>query len=211
MEQQQRSLFFTAAVGLIILAIIVGSIYYLVKFIQTRVASSRQTQPSTQTVESSGSPQEVAEGEQTPEFSGDLPQTGSVASDNKTYNGGSFQLSFSKNWGVLTCTNSANLELDPANGIDSKIECGSALKPVTIIVDDISGCSGENIKIGETLAVKSKKVEGGYTSYQWCTKTEPVLNITHRVSKGGEKAVSPEDYYLKIEEMISSISFGRGS
>lgn len=212
MEQQQRSLFFTAAVGLIILAIIVGSIYYLVKFIQGRVASSRQTQTSTQTTaQPSGSPEEGAEDEQAFGISGDLPQTGSTATDNKTYDSGTFQLSFSKNWGLLACTNSANLELDPINSADSKIECAVASKPITIIVDNISGCSGDNIKIGNTALVKSKTVEGEYISYQWCTKTEPVLNITHRVSKNGEQATSPIDYSSQIEELISKLTFISGS
>lgn len=212
MEQQQRSLVFTAAVGLIILAIIVGSIYYLVKFIQSRVASSRQTpQASVETfAQASGAPAGGSvRGSQI--SIGDLPQTGSIPSDNKTYNGGNFQLAFSKNWGLLSCANSANLELDPLNSADNKAECSIASKPITIIVDNISGCSGENIKIGNNEVLKNKKVEGGYSAYQWCTKTEPVLNITHRVSKGGETAVSPDDYSSQIEEMISKLTFIRGS
>src|SRR3989338_6656898 len=108
MEQQQRSLIFTAAVGLIILAIIVGSIYYLVKFIQGRVASNSQSPQSsvTQIEEFAvGSPNPQA---QVPQ--GQIPQPpstspgqagGSPASDKKVYNSGEFQFVYPKNWGLL--------------------------------------------------------------------------------------------------------------
>lgn len=213
MEQQQRSLVFTAAVGLIILAIIVGSIYYLVKFIQSRVASTRQSpQASVETmVQSSSSPEGSIQGEQISGISGALPQTGNQPADKKVYNPGNFQAPYPKNWGILNCTNSANFELDPLSGADSKIACGIALKPVTVLVDNIEGCDGENVKIGGIDVIKSKAMDGGYTSYRWCTKTNPVLNITHRVSKGGERAVSPNDYSSAIEEMISKLTFVHGS
>lgn len=215
MEQQQRSLFFTAAVGLIILAIIVGSVYYLVKFIQSRVASSRQSpQASVEIIaQASGSPEGGSvQGEQIFGASpGIIPQTGNLPADKKIYNSGSFQLIYPKNWGILTCNNSKNIELDPLSSSDNKITCESAVKPITVLLDNINGCEGENKKIGNTWVVKSKKVDGGYTLYRWCTKTDPVLNITHRVSKGGEKAVSPDDYSGQIEEMILKLTFVRGS
>lgn len=222
MEQQQRSLAFTAAVGLIILAIIVGSVYYLVKFIQGRVASTRQApQASVETVaQASGSPEGGSvQGEQIPGGQAEtIPQTpiapgqtGNPPADKKFYNAGNFQIVYPKNWGILNCTNSLHFELDPLSGSDSKIKCESAVKPITVLVDNILGCEGESIKIGIMGAVKSKKVEGGYTVYRWCTKTKPVLNITHRVSKGGEKAVSPDDYSAQIEEIISKLTFSRGS
>lgn len=208
MEQQQRSLAFTAAVGLIILAIIVGSVYYLVKFIQSRVASSRQSpQASVETVaQSSGVSTEAIS--RTPIQPG---QTDNPPADKKIYNSGTLQVRYPNKWGILTCTNSLHFELDPLSGADSKVACDSAAKPITVQVDNISGCEGENIKIGNIEVVKSKEVDGGYTAYRWCVKTDPVLNITHRVSKGRERAVSPNDYSSQIEEMISKLTFVRGS
>lgn len=220
MEQQQRSLIFTAAVGLIILAIIVGSIYYLVKFIQTRVASSRQTaQASVEVIsQASASPEGSVQGQQaiqssqiTPEAQKTEPQgetKGGVAgaqatADQKIYNGAGFKLSYPKAWGLLSCTNSSNIELDPANGADLKVSCSTARKPITILVNDNWGCSGESVKIGNITVNRSKQSDGGYTKYQWCTKTVPMLNITHRVSTN-DPASSKTDYSAQIENIIAS-------
>lgn len=222
MEQQQRSLVFTAAVGLIILAIIVGSIYYLVKFLQGRVASSLKPQASVETItQASSSPEggdiagaEIAPGNipQTPIQSGQTDTSEQGPSlDKKVLNAGDFQLAYPKSWGLLTCTNSQNFEFDTGNPADTKIACDFALKPVTVIIESINGCEGQTVKIGNTEVIKSKETVGGYTAYQWCTKTTPLLNITHRVSQGGEKATSTQDYSKQIEEIISSLTFARGS
>lgn len=223
MEQQQRSLFFTAAVGLIILAIIVGSVYYLVKFIQSRVASSKlPPQASVETL-AEGSGDQISGntgGQIIASPNAILPQTGgqvtasderNLSSNKKLYNSGTFQVNYPNTWGILNCTNSLHFELDPSSGADGKIECSSALKPITVLVDNIEGCEGDNIKIGNIDVIKSKKTEGEYTAYRWCSKTDPVLNITHRVSKDGGRAVSPVDYSVQIEEMINQLTFARGS
>jgi len=228
MEQQQRSLIFTAAVGLIILAIIVGSIYYLVKFVQGRVASNKQSPQASVTqiaedfaVSSGGIIQDPqnASPAATPIFvvsasprAAQVPQTGTnTASDKKVHNSGQYQLVYPKNWGILSCTNSGNTELDPLNGQDQSLACELAVKPITIVVGDIKGCEGEASKVGNVDVVKSQASDGGYTKHQWCTKTTPVLNITHRVSTGGERATSKEDYSKQIEEIIANLTFTRGS
>lgn len=243
MEQQQRSLVFTAAVGLIILAIIVGSVYYLVKFIQTRVSSSRQSpQASVESIaEASAFPVEgdsiqgeqaapsadrqnqgtIQSGTSTPQVT-QTPKTaqtsqageskgGIVSADKKIFDGGNFQLSYPKNWGVMACTNSKNLEFDPVNNADFKEVCNYALKPITVLVADSSGCSGDAVKFGNVQTSRSVQADTGYVKYQWCTKTTPVLNITHRVSKGNDPASSKEDYSKQIEEMIGKLTFSRGS
>lgn len=223
MEQQQRSLIFTAAVGLIILAIIVGSIYYLVKFIQTRVASSRQTAQSSveMIAQASASPEGSVQGQQTTqspqiteeaqktEVPGDTKggvQAPQTATDKKLYNGTGFRLSYPNAWGLLSCTNSSNIEFDPVNSADSKVSCGTASKAITVLVNDNWGCSGEQINIGTVAVNKSKQSEAGYTKYQWCTKTTPMLNITHRVSLSNDPASSKTDYSAQIENMIASFS-----
>jgi len=239
MEQQQRSLVFTAAVGLIILAIIVGSIYYLVKFIQTRVSSSRQTpQASVEVVaEASALPTEaknIQDSQVIPDPSITQPiQQGSIQSgaaisrtspavqtaetkggvvvsgEWKIFDTGNFKLSYPKSWGLLTCANSNNLELDPKNSADSKTVCNYSVKPITVLVEDVSGCAGEVVNIGNIAVTKSKQGDSGYTKYQWCTKTAPVLNITHRVSTGNDPASLREDYSKQIEEMIGKLTFTR--
>lgn len=224
MEQQQRSLIFTAAVGLIILAIIVGSIYYLVKFIQGRVASNGAS-PSpvaTEIAEDFAVPSSTSSGFLTgspsPSVRTQVPQTGVVpqtggnpASDKKVHNAGDFQLTYPKAWGIITCSNGKNVEFDPVNSADSNIACDVAIKPVTVIVSDISGCEGQAAKIGNIDVIKSQVTDAGYTKYQWCTKTTPALNITHRVSQGGERATSKQDFSRQVEEIIATLSFGRGS
>jgi hypothetical protein len=215
MEQQQRSLIFTAAVGLIILSIIVGSIYYLVKFIQGRVATSRQTTQTEQVADGSVNPEGSVEGTQlSPNADNGIPTpqvNGNPASDKKVYNGSSFQLAYPNNWGVVTCDNAQNFELDPSNSEDSKISCNVATKAVTVLVGDVRGCEGDVSKVGNVDVVKSQGADGNYIKYQWCTKTTPVLNITHRVSPDSDPATTKEDYSRQIEEMISSLSFSTGS
>lgn len=229
MEQQQRSLVFTAAVGLIILAIIVGSIYYLVKFIQGRVASNSMTPQASvteladdfaATPSASFSPSEF--GSTAPQISPNqinVPETGgnppsdeqSSPAGKKVYNGGDFQLTYPNTWGIAACSNSQNFEFDPTTAGETSMVCDTATKPVTILVGDTSGCGGESTKVGSIDVTKSQVSEGGYTKYQWCTKTTPVLNITHRVSQGNEPATSKQDFVRQIEEMISNLSFSRGS
>ncbi len=225
MEQQQRSLVFTAAVGLIILAIIVGSIYYLVKFIQGRVASTRQSpNPSIEElVESSASASVLANQiipnpqiqtptqQNQPQNQNQPAAVSNLPADKKVFNGGAFQFVYPKDWGILACDNSQNIELDPTNSADSKIACGTAAKPITVLVGDVTGCEGQTAKVGNIDVVKSQETEGSYTKYQWCTKTTPVFNITHRVSEAGERATSKQDFSKQIEEMIANLSFSRGS
>lgn len=217
MEQPQRSLIFTAAVGLIILAIIIGSIYYLVKFIQGRVATSDSVQITENTI-----PESTQEGQLLPEPQNDQftsPQADNGFPSNeqippagkKIYTAAAFRLNYPDNWGLLACSNSQNFELDPSNPQDFKSDCDIASKPVTLIIGETSGCQGEAVRIGNLDVVKTKVNDGSYTKYQWCTKTEPILNITHRVSLDGDRATSKEDYSNQIEEMISTISFSRGS
>lgn len=220
MEQQQRSLIFTASVGLIILAIIVGSIYYLVKFIQSRVSSSRQPVASVETIATVTAPPEAINIDGSPSVpntagqgQANPPQSGvnNVPAGKKLYNQGTFQLYYPDSWGMLKCTNSANFELDPTSGSDTQISCSSAVKPITILVNDQSGCGGESLRMGNAEVAKSRQIEGNYIAYRWCTKTDPVLNITHRVSRDGDPATSPNDFSAQIEEFISNLTFTRGS
>jgi len=222
MEQQQRSLIFTAAVGLIILAIIVGSIYYLVKFIQGRVATNPTPQPaatelaqdfavpSSTTIEGGVMPASSAGG-QVPSTGNPRPASSVAPTDKKSYDGGNFQLVYPKNWGLLKCTNSLNFELDPSSSADTSIVCDIATKPVTVIVSDVRGCEGQTTKIGNIDVVKVHETEAAENYYQWCTKTTPVLNISHRVSPQTKTGFSKEDFSRQIEEMIATLSFSRGS
>lgn len=205
MDSERRSLIATAIVGLIVLAIIIGSIYYLVQFIRSRqsgsTAQTQQTQSTRPTATSSAAVRVNQGGGQVP-----------AGDDFKVYNEGEFQVTYPKNWGVLTCSNSSNVELDPSNSQDMlKVACSRAQKPVTIIKNSTGCAGGESVTLGSYQVVKTKAQEGDYTRYEWCVKTAPMLYITHRVSGSGEPATSKDDLSRQVEELISRLSFVRGS
>lgn len=191
MEDDRKSLIVTALIGLIVVVLIGAGIFYLFKYIQSRrvnVASNSQTK-QTSVVDSS------------------RPQTGNTNSEDiKTYNGDNFQVKYPKNWGLLTCSNSKNIEFDPTDQKDQKILCDSAVKPITVIVGE-SPCAGQTVKLGNVEAVKQVSSDESYTSYKWCTKTQPVLFISHRVTKGNDLAASKEDFSKQVEDLISKITF----
>lgn len=207
MDPERRSLVATALVGLVVLAIIVGSIYYLFQFIRNRQAGNVVTN-QTQTALPSpiGSAPVVVTQSVQPQ------QQQPNAGDFKTYNAGDFQITYPKNWGLLTCRNSGNVELDPNNPADQlNVECSIATKPITIIKNAVGCAGGELVDIGQVKADKSKATDGGYTRFEWCVKTVPPLYVTHRVSNDGSPATSREDFSRQVEEMISRLSFVQGS
>lgn len=118
-----------------------------------------------------------------------------------------FKISYPKNWGLLTCSNSYNFEFDPTNGTDlANVVCDYATKPVSVIVsNDVSECSGENIKIGSTNVIKSQITTQNYTTYQWCTLTQPVLIISNRTSTTTNFAATTTNYSTDIEKIIGSL------
>jgi len=117
-------------------------------------------------------------------------------------------LFFPGNWGLLTCNNSPNFELDPDNSIDQQITCDFAQKPITALVrSTATGCSGETIVLGQNSAVHSISQTTDFTVHRWCTLTQPVLDITHRVSPFFLSITSTVDHSAEIEEMIANTRF----
>ncbi len=170
MEQQQRSIIVTAAVGLIILAIIIGSIYYLVRFIQGRQRTASITNEATSSASITPSEEaSVSNPSTVPQSQTNTNQNntqGNPPANTKTYNDGDFQLTYSNSWGVLDCSNSSNVEFDPTNSQDSKPACDTAVKPVTVLVNSGVTCQGETIKIGQIEVVKAKQDVNGYITYE---------------------------------------------
>lgn len=204
MDAERRSLIATALVGIVVLAIIIGSIYYLIQFIRNRQANTNvannQVQASVSPSPVGSAPIQVNQGQQ--------PATG----DFKTYNAGDYQITYPKNWGLLTCNNSQNVELDPTNGQDQAgVACSVATKPITIIKNATGCVGGEIVDMGSYKVAKTKATEGGYTRYEWCTKTNVPLYITHRVSDDNSPATSKDDVSRQVEELISRLSFVQGS
>lgn len=213
MDSERRSLIATAIVGLIVLAIIIGSIYYLIQFIRNRQSGQTANTQQTRSVnpEATTTPGvSVAQIDQAAQGQSN-PQTGSNSAY-KVFNEGEYQITYPKNWGLLTCNNSTSVEFDPTNSGDQlKVACDRAVKPVTVIKNSVGCAGGENVKLGNYDVSRTKAQEGNYTRYEWCVKSQPPLYITHRVSGAGDPATSREDFSKQVEELISRLSFVRGS
>lgn len=151
----------------------------------------------------------------TPAVAGDtigLPTAPQTPSENfKAYSGAGFKLMYQANWGLLTCNNSKNFELEPTSQTDQlNVHCDIAARPVTVLVKSNLSCRGEEITLGGNRVVKSVESDkGGEFNYRWCVITNGIdLDITHRVSSGGGRATSTGNYSQQVEQMISTLTFG---
>lgn len=208
MDDQRRSLIATAVVTLFILGLIVALVLFLVRFVQNRQKTQTGSNITVKVTPSpSAFPNSSVPG--LPQSSSPINQGGNL--NVNLYVGQGFSLKYPKNWGLLTCNNSQNFELDPVNGVDSlKFTCDRALKPVTVLVRTNPICQGDNVTLGSVQAVKSKLIDDNGVDYRWCTKTNPTLDITHRYSKTPSTATSLQDYSVQVEEVIKSITLDSG-
>lgn len=209
MDDQRRSLIATAVVTLFILGLIVALVLFLVRFVQNRQKTQTGSNITVKVTPSpSGFPNSSSSG---------LPRTsGFSQGDNQNLNtnlyvGKGFSIKYPKNWGLLTCNNSQNFELDPGNSADSlKFPCEGALKSVTVLVGTSPNCQGDSVTLGGVQAVKSKLIDDSGVDYRWCTKTNPTLDISHRYSKTPSRATSTQDYSVQVEDVIKSLTLGSG-
>lgn len=219
---QRKSLIITALVLIFIIAVIVGTIVFLVRGVRTRTAGTTSS-PSPEVVVPTFSP--APEENQQPR-GGDTIQSathapapagnnkgGNIPTNNlKTYNGASFSVQYPGNWGILTCSNSQNVEFDPTSPTDQlNVRCDVALKPVTILVGTNPTCDGETVKLGNVTVQRSIQQTSVGKNYRWCSQTIPSLDITHRASSTPSRATSLQDYASQIEEMIKTFKPGAGS
>jgi hypothetical protein len=214
MDPQRRTLIVTGAVLLIILLIIFGTVFFLIRTILKPSKGTPTPTPSSRVgLFPTASPEATLPGEvsatSTPTpapFNINSPATGS-----ELYNGPTFQFQYPKNWSILTCSNSKNLELDPTGNVDQlNVACDVAQKPVTILVG-MSSCSGGqvitlgNISVRKVVGPVLTNLGGSGTQYHWCTESNPALDITHRVGTG--RAFSATDHATQVEQVISSLKF----
>ncbi len=215
--EDKRTLVATGLVILLIIVLVGWVVFYLVSFIRGRQMQQEATQDLFP--RASVTPTPIESGWSPPSSPSPVASTApnplTVGQNNKTYSGASFQLSFPKDWGLLTCSNSQNFELDPNNPNDQlAVACNLATKPVTFLVGQNSCRGGRLITLG---SVRVRKVvnnnfvtaNGRGIQYHWCTQTNPSLDITHRVGTG--TAFSSQDYSSEVESIIQSLSFPRGS
>lgn len=206
---QKKTLFITGLAVILILAIIFGTIFYLVRAIRQRQSNSANQENLFPPAVISPTPLFPDATQQPSASNQPAAEETTQTSDLKTYNGDNVQLQYPKEWGLLTCSNSKNIEFDPTNSTDQQgVRCDRALKPITILVNQTAACQGEAAKIGNVNVTKSVTTTSTGTNYRWCTHTTPVLDITHRVSSAPSRATSAQDYAQQIEKMISTAHFG---
>ncbi len=206
MEDKTRALIVTGAVLLLILALIIAAIFYLIRFIQGRQAGVT-TNNTQNTINFSPSPG-VGSGTNNQNGTTNTPV---VSGDFKTYNGSGFQISYPKSWGLLTCSNSQNIEFDPYNSTDQlRVACDYAQKPITVMVG--AQCEGQAAQIGGMQVVKSNKALSQGTENAWCVKTGGTnLLFTNRVSGNEIRGYGKDDQSQAIEQLISRIKVGNAS
>lgn len=189
-------------VGFMILAIILGSIFYLSSNLGKStsnkvVTSSPLPVSSIPTASSSASP--AQSGQTATNQASSIPNT-------KVYTGATFSVAYPQTWGLLTCSNSKNFELNPLSSIDQpNVACTVAQKPITVLVKNITSCSGELKTLGSNQVYLSRTYYTDGVDYDWCIKGTPGLDITHRVSTNKLRGTSADDYSAQVEDMISHI------
>lgn len=202
MDQRTRSIII-GALALVILISIVGVIAYLGK------ASKNRTDTTGTNLNALSNLPVVSAPTPTSPATNNSQNTFSALSDEfKAYQGQGFNLRYPKVWGILTCSNSQNIEFDPNSGADVKnVVCDYAVKPVTIIVNSRVQCSGDKIRLGTNDVTKSKTNDAsGDVNYRWCLNVgNKGIDITHRVSNSGARATSKTDFVSQIEQAISTL------
>lgn len=198
MDERTKTLIVTGGVLLIILAVIFGTIFYLIQSLRGgRTGDDNRNVLSTATA--------------VPRTGGDQVSPQPISGETKTHQGAGFNLTYPKQWGLLTCANSQHLELDPATSTDQlNVACDVAQKPITVLVGS-SNCQGEAVALGNIQLIKQKETISTGVNYKWCTNTDPKLEISHRVSSTGSPATSQQDFSQAIEEMIKSLRLGGSS
>lgn len=202
---QRRAIIAVAAVILLILVIIGGTIFYL-----ARVFNSGKSTTTGHVVTSSNAPAanngNTLGTESLPSTSGSTP----LPANYQIYQGQGFQLRYPKTWGLLTCTNSNNFEFDPYTGQNQKVGCDFAVKPITVLVNKNECQGGTVTKINNIPVTKVVDRTDTGVDYEWCTQTNPPLDVTERVSSDGSRATSVNDYSIQVEQMIGSFSNAGG-
>jgi hypothetical protein len=209
--EQKKTLIVTGLIILIVLGLLFGGVYYLIRSIQSRQAASNTNIPVASTTPFATTPGALTQTSPSPRGTNTTPgaTTAPTNTNPNAYKGPGFEATIPNNWGVLTCTNSQNFELDPYNNAKQSVACDRAVKPVTIIVARSANCQGETVNMGSNRVVRSSSgTKGGEIDYRWCVMgSNTVLDITHRSSPAGSPASSKDDFSTQIEQMISNIKF----
>ncbi len=206
--EQRRAVIVAIAIALLVALAIIGTIVFLSNFLRNKSTSTNRT-----VVSSSAEPvvMATAEASATPATSGSATASAVAPANTKSTTVGGYTGFYPNTWGVLSCSNSENIEFDP-NGTDSTVACNYAKKPITVIVAKTLNCKGEEVTLGNNTVIKSKAMLSHEVRYRWCVKgADTNLDITHRVTDSNLSAASKEDFSAQVEQFISTLTFPRGS
>ncbi|MDD2822646.1 MAG: hypothetical protein PHQ59_01060 [Candidatus Daviesbacteria bacterium] len=198
-----------AVVSVIIVAVILSGVFYLLKNSKQIVSGSKNTNPLARlgviTSNTSPTPTSTAQNNSLPVTNN---QTNQGSTNTKTYQGINFTFQYPQKWGILTCSDSQNLELDPYNSNDLRnYSCDRAIKPITIIVSNSAlSCAGETVKIGNNTVIRSKTETANWLKNRWCiNKNGLSFDVTNRVNGQGITGTGKDDFSSDIETIIKSL------
>lgn len=204
MEITTRTIVFTI-ISVILIAAILGGVFYLLK-------NSKQLNLGNKGASISSLPVIQASPTSTPENISPTQtqnQTSITNTQNtKIYQGQNFILKYPADWGIVTCSNSKNIEFDPYNKNDLiNYPCDSAIKPITILISNQPvSCPGDIVKIGNNSVAKSKTETANWLKNRWCLNKLGInLDVTNRIAPTGITGTSKDDFSKQIEQMISNL------
>lgn len=220
--ENKGSLIAAAIIVVVVLSVIFGTVYYLASTFnvnlnplsrfttQTSISApdatlspDSTTTPTASTSPNTANPTATSVPQPLPETKGGVQNNEKIV-----FQGQGFKLELPKKWGILKCNNSANFELDPNNSENKTVNCDTAQKPITVLVNSGMSCTGgEVVKIGNFSVRKTKTQYRDWLTNQWCFESNgKTFDITERVSDSGNPATSKDDFSANIESIISSIS-----
>jgi len=195
-----------AVVSVIIIAMILSGVFYLLKN-SKQIITNNNSNPLARLGVVSNSPTPTVSSE-----SDSLPatnnQTTQISANTKTYQGRNFTLKYPQKWGILTCSDSENLEFDPYHSNDLKnYVCDRAVKPITILVGNGDlNCLGETVKIGNNTVIRSKTETANWLKNRWCVNKNGIsLDITNRINSQSIIGTGKDDFFSEIETIIKSL------
>lgn len=194
-----------AIVSVVIIALILSGIFYLLKN-SKQLVGSKNSNPLEKLGVVTANPSPTSSEENGLPITGN--QTAVTSVDTKTYKGENFVLKYPQNWGILTCSDSKNIELDPYHSEDQlNYFCDRAIKPITILVSSNAlDCSGETVQIGNNSVIRSKTETAYWFKNRWCINKNGVsFDITNRINSQSITGTGKDDFSSEIEKIIKSL------
>lgn len=195
-----------AVISVILIAVILSGVFYLLKNSKQIISTNKNSNPLARLGVITNNPTPTSTPIPTPTVANN--QVSAALVNTKIYQGRNVTFKYPQKWGILTCNNSQNLELDPYNSTDFKnYACDRSIKPITIIVSNsVLSCLGETVKIGNNAVIKQITETANWLKNRWCVNKNGVsLDITNRVNPTGITGTGKDNFSPEIEKIISSL------